>query len=71
MEVLIGAGVVVVVLITVLVRRDRRPRTENLDGQLVERDASLRLQRHRGEARAAEGAEIQALLERRRGRDHR
>ncbi|WP_336319928.1 hypothetical protein [Streptomyces lavendofoliae] len=71
MEVLIGAGAVMVVLITVLVRRDRRPRRENLDGQLVERDASLRLQRHRGEARAPEGAAIQALRDRRGGRDHR
>ncbi|MFG3507036.1 hypothetical protein ACGF5F_16145 [Streptomyces sp. NPDC047821] len=62
MELLVGVGVVVAVLVVILVRRDRRPRTENLDGQLIERDASLRLRQHRGEAQAAEA---QALLRRR------
>lgn len=59
---LVGVGVVVAVLVVILVRRDRRPHTENLEGQLIERDASLRLQQHRSEARAAEA---QAFLRRR------
>ncbi|MEU0659435.1 hypothetical protein [Streptomyces lavendulocolor] len=62
MELLVGVGVVVAVLIGILVRRDRKPRTENIDGQLIERDAGLRLQRHRSEARAADD---QAFLQRR------
>jgi hypothetical protein len=61
-ELLVGVGAVVAVLIGILVRRDRKPRTENFDGQLIERDAGLRLQRHRSEARAADA---QAVLRRR------